>query len=155
LTDYLDVTHIALEVHADLREAESYYCELFDLQLSWREPVPSNAPFDLPWDQIEAAGLQPEIVLVASGAFRLAIESSAAPRRGGPVSHIGLQVTVDQLRRVSGRARQRHYRVINERKDEIFDFVDRYGMEWELDTRSFANPRLIVEQKRERERGRV
>ena len=37
-----------------------------------------------------------------------------------------------------------------DREGELFDFVDGFGVEWELDTRSFTNPRAIVEAKRAR-----
>jgi hypothetical protein len=60
------------------------------------------------------------------------------------------QLAVEQLNLVRARAQVRGYRVITDRPDELFDFIDAYGVEWELDTRSFANPLAIVEAKRTR-----
>jgi catechol 2,3-dioxygenase-like lactoylglutathione lyase family enzyme len=147
---YLDVTHIAIGVPAPLREAEAFYAELFDLEVAWREPVPDGAPFDLPWEELDAAGSRPTIVLLHRGAFRLAVteEHGAAGPRG--IGHVGLQASPEQLRAVRMRARAAGFDVVADREGELFDFVDRFGIEWELDTRSHADPRAIVEQKRRR-----
>jgi catechol 2,3-dioxygenase-like lactoylglutathione lyase family enzyme len=153
---YLDVTHIGICVQASLREAEAFYCQLFDLHVSWREPVPDDAPFDLSWEELDRAGCQPTIVLLHSDAFRLAItERPDEQSDPGPITHIGLQASVDQLRAVRARALGAGYAVLGDRPDELFDFVDPFGVEWELDTRSFSNPRAIVEAKRQRERQAV
>ncbi len=150
---YLDVTHIAVEVDCDLREAEQFYCDLFDLTVAWREPVPDDAPFDLPWEDLLAAGVQPEITMLHDGAFRLTVVSTPGrPARAGVIGHVGLQISVDQLRLVRTRSREMGFTVVADREGELFDFVDRFGMEWELDTRSFAEPVAIVEQKRQRSR---
>lgn len=151
---YLDVTHIAVCVPGSLREAEDFYRHLLDLEVSWREPVPDGAPWDLPWDDFQPTDEPPNIVLLHSGALRLAVvaaDSPAEPTRR-PVDHVGLQVTGDQLRRIRTRAKDANFQVLYEREDEVFDFLDRYGVEWELDTRSFQDPRAIMDQKRARSR---
>jgi catechol 2,3-dioxygenase-like lactoylglutathione lyase family enzyme len=146
---YLGVTHVAVEVPTSLRDAEALYSRLFDLRVSWREPVPAGAPFDLPWADLDAAGCAPTVVMLHAGAFRLALErAGGATRGGGPITHVGLQVTAGQLRAVRERARAAGCSVIAERDGELFDFVDPYGVEWELDTRSFDDPRAIVAAKR-------
>lgn len=148
---YLDVTHITIRVPLNLRAAERFYAELFDLEVSWREPVPDGAPFDLPWEALDAAGIAPEISLLHRGAFRLAIVPATPGETGNsPIDHVGLQVSVEQLRRVRDRAIQQGFKVVADREEELFDFVDPFGVEWELDVRSFANPRSIVEAKRDR-----
>src|SRR5215213_5363023 len=104
MVSYLDVTHITVRVGDDLRAAEDYYCALFDLTVSWREPVPDDAPFDLPWEALAETDVHPEIVLLHAGAFRLAvIESGPTANGSGPIDHTGLQVTSDQLAKVRSR----------------------------------------------------
>jgi len=150
---FLDVTHITLRVVGDLRAAEAFYCELFGLVVAWREPVPENAPFDLTWDELDAAGVSPEIVMLHEGRFRLAVTLGEASAGRGVIDHVGLQVTPEHFRAVRERARRGGFAVVFERQDELFDFVDPFGVEWELDTRSFENPLAIVEAKRIRELG--
>lgn len=150
--DYVDVTHIAVSVAGDLESAERYYCQLFDLAVVWREPVPDDAPFALSREELASAGVVPEIAMLANGAFRLTVVSSVdAVSPNGLINHIGLQVSHEQLIRVRQRAREQSLQVVAEREDELFDFIDAHGVEWELDTRSFRDPLAIVLQKRERE----
>jgi catechol 2,3-dioxygenase-like lactoylglutathione lyase family enzyme len=153
MAPYLDVTHIAVRVPDSLRTAEEYYCALFDLRVSWREPAPDGAPLDLPWEALDEAEVHPEIVMLHAGALRISIlEASSTAAGAGLIEHVGVQVTAEQLERVGARVHAQELRIINERPGEILDFVDRYGVEWELDTRSFANPVTIVEEKRQRAR---
>lgn len=154
--DYVDVTHIAVSVAGDLESAERYYCELFDLRVAWREPVPGDAPFTLSREELSKAGVIPEIAMLANGAFRLTVVSSEdAVSPNGLINHIGLQVSEAQLIRVRQRVREQSLQVVAEREDELFDFIDAHGVEWELDTRSFADPLAIVLQKRQREAQRT
>jgi catechol 2,3-dioxygenase-like lactoylglutathione lyase family enzyme len=150
---YLDVTHIAIGARDNLRAAEAYYCELFDLEVAWREPVPDDAPFDLSWEELATAGVQPVIVLLHAGVLRIAVvEAAARFERPGPIEHVGVQVSAEQLTRVRDRVLAQQLQLVSDRPGELLDFIDRYGVEWELDTRSFANPVAIMEQKRERAR---
>jgi hypothetical protein len=152
MSPYLDVTHVALHVASDLRSAEEFYCRLFDLAVSWREPVPPDAPFDLSWEDHARAGSQPEIAMLHSGALRMSITGDGTEVTArAPIEHVGIQVTVEQLRAVRERSIAGGFRVVTDREDELFDFVDLHGVEWELDTRSFADPLSIVEAKRRRE----
>jgi catechol 2,3-dioxygenase-like lactoylglutathione lyase family enzyme len=147
---FLGVTHVAIAVPGELREAERFYCELFGLRVAWREPVPDGAPFDLDWAELDRAGVQPAIVMLHEGDFRLAITSSKDERPRGAIDHVGLQVTIETLRRI--REQTEGYEVVTGRGDELFDFIDPFGIEWELDTRSHMDPIAIVQAKRERER---
>jgi hypothetical protein len=147
---FLAVTHVTVSVPGPLREAESYYCSLFDLSVAWREPVPDGAPFDLPWEALGQAGAEPVIALLHSGEFRLAVTVSRTPLSRGVLDHVGLQVALETLRAVRERALGLGVQVVSSREDELFDFIDRFGAEWELDTRSFADPTAIVEMKRDR-----
>ena len=144
---YLAVTHTTVSVTGDLRVAEEFYRWLFDLDVAWREPTPAGQAWDRPWSDIEASGPVPEITFLHSGAFRLAVVVGE-PRERGVIDHVGFQVSQAQLAVVRGRALERGFFVINDRPGEIFDFVDVHGVEWELDTRSFADPVAIVEAKR-------
>jgi catechol 2,3-dioxygenase-like lactoylglutathione lyase family enzyme len=148
---YLATTHIAIAVPGALRDAEAYYRDLFGLAVSWREPVPADAPFDLPWQALDAVGVAPEIVMLHSGAFRLSVVADGAARGRGVIDHVGLQVDRETLDAVRERAIGAGLQVVADREGELFDFVDRFGVEWELDTRSFDEPLAIVMQKRKRE----
>ncbi len=152
MSPYLDVTHIALHVASDLRSAEEFYRRLFDLAVSWREPVPPDAPFDLSWEDHARAGSTPEITMLHSGALRVSVIGDGPEVTSrAPIEHVGVQVAVEQLRTVRERAISAGLHVITDRPDELFDFIDPYWVEWELDTRSFADPLAIVEAKRRRE----
>lgn len=154
---YFGVTHISVSV-ADLRAAERYYRDLFDLQLAWRDTEDGTITEES-WEQLETRGGKPIVSLLWRDDFRLALEREreARARAGGQiVGHIGLQVSVSQLRVVRDRALAQGLEVIAAREDELFDFRDRFGVEWELDTRDFGDPvalgREIAERRRRESR---
>jgi catechol 2,3-dioxygenase-like lactoylglutathione lyase family enzyme len=150
---YLDVTHIAVNV-PDLREAESYYVGLFSLEVAWRDSGGAASLF-ASWDEIAAAGAEPEVVMLWRDAFKLALARAETPVPGlGALSHIGLQVTPEQLAAVRAGAAAYGMQVLQVREDELFSFLDRYGVQWELDTRSFQDPREIGRQVEARQRRR-
>lgn len=152
---FIDVTHVAIRVSGHLRDAEAAYAGLFGLAVSWREPVPRDAPFDLSWEELDAAGVEPRIVMLHSGAFRLTISRTDDMPGHGPIEHVGLQVAPESLAAIAERVHASRLQAVAERPGELLDFIDWFGVEWELDTRSFANPRAIVEAKRARSNERA
>lgn len=147
---YFDVTHIAISV-PNLREAERYYCELFDLEVAWRDTRGATSVFAT-WEEIEAAGVQPWITMLTKGAFRLAIEEagSKTSSRGPGLDHLGLQADAEQLRRVAARAAALGLQITASRADELLSFRDRLGLAWELDTRSHADQLALGRELEER-----
>jgi catechol 2,3-dioxygenase-like lactoylglutathione lyase family enzyme len=140
---YVAVTHVALQV-SDLREAERYYTELLDLEVAWRDSD-GKASLFATWDEIDAAGAVPVVVMVYRDNLRIALAEpeTEAYTQTGRIGHFGLQVSPEQLKTVRERARRLGLRVTGERDDELFVFTDAYGVQWELDTRSFADPIAI------------
>lgn len=150
--EYLDVTHIAVNV-PDLRAAEEYYAALFGLDVAWRDSDGAASMF-ASWDELDAAGVEPEVVLLWRDAFRLALargESGVATAESG-LNHVGLQVSPETLAEV--RERVQTTREAPEEPGNVvtLSFTDRYGVRWELDTRSYRDPRQIIRQKAERQR---
>jgi catechol 2,3-dioxygenase-like lactoylglutathione lyase family enzyme len=93
---YLDVTHIAVNV-PDLREAEAFYCDLFGLEVAWRDCEGAASPFAT-WDQLDAVQAQPAVIMLWRDVFKLALGAEPASRTStGALSHIGLQVTPARL----------------------------------------------------------
>ena len=146
---FLDVTHLAVNV-PDLREAEAYYGALFGLEVAWRDSNGAASMFAT-WDELDAAGVAPEVVMLWSGAFRLTLAKDGDAAAGGAgLNHVGLQVTADTMRAVRSQPDAEK----GEGNEQTWTFTDRYGVRWELDTRSFSDPREIIRAKAERLQGR-
>jgi catechol 2,3-dioxygenase-like lactoylglutathione lyase family enzyme len=130
--DFAEVTHVGINV-PDKAEAERYYKRLFDLQFAWGD---DTGPLML-W----------------SGGFRLALSSNPRDASSGGsqlIGHVGLQVSQTQLAKTRDRALEEGCEVLTDRAGELFDFRDRYGIEWELDRRSFSDPVAIWHQVQQR-----
>jgi catechol 2,3-dioxygenase-like lactoylglutathione lyase family enzyme len=93
------VTHIALVV-PDLREAETFYQSVFDMQLIGREAVRADGlwaslPFDKGWDDAEAADIELNMVALRKGQFVLALFRGETPP--GQVYVIGLVMSAEEI----------------------------------------------------------
>ncbi len=152
---YLGVTRVNLNVR-DLAAAEALYAALFGMAVAWREPVPDHLPVDAPRDAIEAAGVRPTLAFLQRDALRLALsERPDLPEAAaGLLDHVGLQVSAEELRLVRARAREAGCTVLAERDGELLVLVDPHGVQWELDTRSYDDPKAIAEAARQRRSGR-
>ena len=144
--DYLEVTHVAINV-PDLREAEAYYALLFGLEVAWRDSNGAASMF-ASWDELDAARIEPEVVLLWSGAFRLALAKGegAATADASGLNHVGLHVTPATMRTVRLHADA----TVGEGNESTWSFHDRYRVRWEIDTRSYADPREIIRAKARR-----
>ncbi|OAI39447.1 hypothetical protein AYO38_07590 [bacterium SCGC AG-212-C10] len=139
---YAAMTHVAINV-SDVRGAEAYYCALFELDVAWRDSLGAASMFAT-WDELDEVGATPSVVMLWREGLRIALNASAhAVSAVGRVDHVGIEVTAEQLRTVRERVRKDGLQVIAEREHELFAFIDRLGMHWELDTRSFADPVAI------------
>ena len=108
---YRSVTHIALHV-SSLDEAEDFYVRLFALDVVLRE----------------------EIVMLSRESFSLALEPVRDGRdfsEGGPLAHIGLHVSDDELERMEQAADELGCQVARARADLLL-IMDRYGVSWEV-----------------------
>ena len=137
------VTHVALHVN-NLREAESYYCGLFDLEPAWRAANVADEWRSLPegktWDDAEAAGIALDLVFLHRAGFGLALESSKIVNADGRLSHIGLLVNNKSFQSLRERLALHECQLhVDERTTLVFD--DKYGVRWEPTTLPYDNPK--------------
>jgi catechol 2,3-dioxygenase-like lactoylglutathione lyase family enzyme len=136
------VTHIALRV-PNVREAEAYYCALFDLAVAWREAYVDGTWRTLPdgktWDDAEAAGLQLSPVFLWRGGFGLALEHAVAPTPDGQLSHVGILVDPAMFAALRLRAPQLEC-LLHVDGPTTLVFDDKYGVRWEPTTHAYDNP---------------
>ncbi len=142
---YHGVTHVALRVQ-NLREAEAFYQRLFGLAVAWREaPVGDSwrtLPEDAGWDDAEAAGIALRLVMLYDRGFALALEASDDAAPGGRLSHLGLQVSTDELDRMRRIAPQIGCTVTTHRSAVVI-IDDPYDVRWEVTTDAYDDPPLM------------
>ncbi len=128
------VSHIALYV-PDLRAAEAYYQTLFAMELIGREAEQEDGlwytlPFDKTWDDAESAGVDLGMVGLQHNGWVLALfRGDAAP---GQVFVIGLYLPAEEIQAV--RNRLPADTVIELDEADRLEFVDHYGITWQLAT---------------------
>ncbi|WP_267641752.1 VOC family protein [Haloarchaeobius amylolyticus] len=129
--------HIALGV-PDVPTAESFYCELFDLDVLFREGSLDGdfgaLPEGMEWPEADAAGVDPGLTFVGRDDLALALAHDPSTPEGGHVDHIALTVSDAELGAICDRARELDCGV-DQRETAAF-VVDTYGIEWELNTSS-------------------
>jgi catechol 2,3-dioxygenase-like lactoylglutathione lyase family enzyme len=99
------VKHIALVV-PNLREAETFYQSVFDMELIGREAARDDGlwatlPFDKGWDEAEAAEIELSMVGLRKGEFVLALFRGEAAL--GQVYVIGLAMPAEEIAGVRAR----------------------------------------------------
>ena len=93
------ISHIALFV-LNLQEAESFYQNIFDMELVGREVEKEGGlwytlPFDKGWEDAKAAGINLGMVALRKGEFVLALFKGLNPP--GQVFAIGLSATTEDI----------------------------------------------------------
>ena len=135
-------THVALCVEG-LREAESFYCDLFGLEVAWREAETPQGWYTLPepagWDEAARAGIDLGIVMLYRDGMRLALE--AVDRVGGndQLSHLGLFADEDELQRLRRVAPTLGCTIVHDGEAALI-FDDIFGVRWELNTFAYDDP---------------
>jgi catechol 2,3-dioxygenase-like lactoylglutathione lyase family enzyme len=141
---YRAVTHIALIV-TPLRQAEEFYRTLFALEVAFREAETADGWYTLPpagsWDDAEAAGISLGLCSLHRDAFTLALEEGSS-RGGGRLSHIGIQVDMDDLAHLRTLAPTLGCQVVQDGQ-AILVFDDPYGVRWEMTTSAYDDPRRL------------
>lgn len=141
--DTYAVTHIALRV-TSLRDAETFYCMLFDLAVAWREAETADGwktlPLDKSWDDAQAAHIHLGLVMLHRLGFALALEAVDEVTDAGQLSHIGVQVSVSELDRLRHDALRLGCQVIHDQPTTLV-FDDPYGVRWEPTTIDYTEPR--------------
>jgi catechol 2,3-dioxygenase-like lactoylglutathione lyase family enzyme len=126
------LSHIALVVH-DLRAAEDYYRQLFDMTVIGREAPLSDGmwyalPVDKGWDDALGAGVDLAMVALRVDDFVLALfQGEAVP---GQVFAIGLRMPTTEIARL--RDRLPAGAVILEDRPDGLGFLDRYRINWQV-----------------------
>jgi catechol 2,3-dioxygenase-like lactoylglutathione lyase family enzyme len=124
--------HIALVV-PDLREAEAYYQNLFQMELIGREAELDDGQwYTLPvgkgWEDAEAAGIELDMLALRKGDFVLAL--FPGPHPSGQVYAIGLAMPPEQVAEVRIQLPVEAEVILDH--PEQFNFRDRYGISWQL-----------------------
>jgi catechol 2,3-dioxygenase-like lactoylglutathione lyase family enzyme len=129
----VSVRHIALFV-SNLREAESFFQQVFDMELLMREtPLDDQLWYTLPmdkgWEDAEAAGVKINMVALKRDEFVLALfEGSPTPI--GTVLEIGIMMGAEDIEAVRSRLTEKAQVVAHERDDLMFS--DPYGYLWHI-----------------------
>ncbi|HEX6290380.1 MAG TPA: VOC family protein [Herpetosiphonaceae bacterium] len=135
---YYGVNHLALRV-VDLRQAESFYCTLFALEVLFREAEHADGWRTLPtassWDDAIAAGIDLGLSMLQREGFTLALEAQSAIMPDGTLSHIGLHVDRAELAELRRRAALLGCTIVADRPDALI-IDDPYGVRWEVMTRA-------------------
>ncbi|WP_435361492.1 VOC family protein [Haloarchaeobius sp. DFWS5] len=129
------VHHVALSV-PDVAAAESFYCDLFDAEVMFREGTLDGEfgalPDEMDWSAAVDAGVEPGMSFVGRDDLALALAQEPNVPDGGPLDHIALAITADELDGACERARSLDCDV--DRRGSVAFVTDRFGVEWELNT---------------------
>jgi len=146
------VSHIALFV-PDLQEAETFYKNLFDMELIGREAEEEDGlwytlPFDKAWEDTKAAGMDLDMTALRKGEFVLAL-FRGTNNPPGQVFAIGLGADEKDIKAI-------HEKLSPDIKMEVFqperlEFIDPYHITWQIAVKptfrtagDFANRWLII-----------
>lgn len=132
------VHHTVLFV-ADVPNGESFYQELFDMEVLFREGTldgeAGTVPEQIGWEDAVSKGVSPTMSFLGQDEFFLAVaqdESEGADRR---VDHIALAVDEQTFESVTERAEGLGC-VVERNAPHHRTFEDAHGFEWELNTSS-------------------
>ena len=139
------VSHVALRV-VDLREAERYYCDLFGLEVAFREAETPEGWRRLPegktWEDAEAAGIHLDMVMLHRDGLALALEEDTPVKANGTLSHIGLLVDEEELRRLRKDLPKFECHLVHDLERTIV-FDDRYSVRWEVSQTDYSEPKRL------------
>jgi catechol 2,3-dioxygenase-like lactoylglutathione lyase family enzyme len=135
-------THLALRV-GDLRKAEAFYCELFALEVAFREVETDGGWWTLPalatWDDVQSAGAEIGLVMLYRNGLRLALERAQPVARRGSLSHVGLHADASELPSIRRRATASACKIVAEHENALI-LDDPFGVRWELNTFPYDSP---------------
>ncbi|WP_254547202.1 VOC family protein [Halomarina pelagica] len=133
------VHHLVLSVD-DVPDGESYYRELFDLAVLFREAGidgdPGTVPDDVSWEEAINRGVTPYMSFLGRDEFYMAVADISDQQGTGRLDHIALAVDDEAFDEITERADSLGCNV-EENAPHHRVFLDRYDVEWELN----ANPR--------------
>lgn len=135
---YVDGVHHLVLLVDDVPNGESYYRELFDLTVLFREAAldgePGTVPEEVSWDEALDGGVTPYMSFLGRDEFYVAVASAEGQQGTGRLDHIALAVDEEAFDVITERAdslgcdveeNAPHHRV----------FLDRYNVKWELNAK--------------------
>jgi hypothetical protein len=104
------MTHIAMRLcPAELRSAEDFYADLFQMEVCFRETMTNDGwatlPDDEGWEFSARNDLPIGLVMLCNNEFAIDLEVREVPEGAGRYSHTGLQVAGREFARVLARSR--------------------------------------------------
>jgi catechol 2,3-dioxygenase-like lactoylglutathione lyase family enzyme len=140
-----EFTHVALRV-TNLREAEAFYQELYELEVAFREAETpagwATLPASATWDDAERAKIQLGLTMLYRGGLRLALEAVNSVAAESQLSHVGIHVAGRELSRLSPTAARLGCAIVTDRADALV-FDDRWGVRWEINTFPYHDPKRL------------
>lgn len=130
--------HVVLNV-PDLPDAESYYRDLFDMAVLFREGTAEGTYGQLPdgvdWPTATAHGVDPGMSFLRRDEFVIALADD--PEAGEPTrfDHISLETELDDIGPIASRAASMGCGV--DEREAVAIITDQYGVEWELAATGF------------------
>lgn len=127
-----DFRHLALYVN-DLRKAEDFYCNVFGMEVLFREVETSDGEWytlrlGTGWDDAVVAGVEIAMVVLQRDGFTLAVfEGEPQP---GAVVEIGMSVATDEVDKIDRRLPDDATRLRHEHR-EVY-FADPFGFRWNV-----------------------
>ena len=117
----------------ELKEAEQYYRQLFDMEVITREAEKGNGlwyalPKDKDWEDVERAGIEIGMLALRRDEFVLAM--FACPPIPGQLFTIGLSMTGAEIDAIAQRVPEED--ILEYCEADILEFRDRYGYPWQL-----------------------
>ena len=121
----------------DLREAEEYYCELFDMKIITRETMQVDGvwyavPYDKGWTDLDKAGIGLNMLALRRDDFVLAM-FQATPVIG-QIFAIGLSMTPAEIAIIFERVPKQD--VVQYDEGAMLQFRDKYSFFWQI----YASP---------------
>jgi catechol 2,3-dioxygenase-like lactoylglutathione lyase family enzyme len=128
--------HIALRV-ADVRRAEAFYHELFQMDILTRARRVNGQweamPNDYSWNEGVRTGVFPEVVALRNGPIAVLLENAGrgAVMNEPRLAHIALRVTAETLASLRAVVLIRSFTVTQDEPHD-FRFIDPFGVVWHL-----------------------
>ncbi|AJF24460.1 hypothetical protein SG26_01380 [Haloarcula sp. CBA1115] len=132
---HIDGIHHLVLLVDDVQKGESYYRELFDLEVHFREGTldgePGTVPEEVSWEEALDEGVTPYMSFLGRDGFHVAVANAKGQQDTGRLDHIALAVDDDAFEAITEHAdslgcdvkeNASHHRV----------FLDRYNVKWEL-----------------------
>lgn len=135
---HIDGLHHVVLLVDDVPDGESYYQELFDLDVLFREASlagePGTVPDHVTWTEAIDEGVTPLMSFLGRDEFFMAVAGANGQEGTGRLEQIALAVDDEAFERITERAESLGCEV-EENAPHHRIFVDRNDVEWELNAK--------------------